>query len=53
MTPEEMEQREIERSQCEHEWPAEPGWGVFIGITRCKKCGTLARTEDFAREERS
>jgi hypothetical protein len=47
MSPEQIEEREFERSQCEHEWPSVPGWGIFIGLTRCSKCDTVARTEDF------
>ena len=52
----EFERREYERAECDgsfqHEWDSAPGWGVFIGLTRCKKCNVLARASDFARGER-
>jgi hypothetical protein len=35
--------------QCEdniHDWEYS-SWGIIIGVTRCKKCGKIARHEDF------
>ena len=43
-----------EKWQClghdlEHDWEAVPPWGVFIGFSKCKRCGKVARAEDFPR----
>lgn len=36
---------------CHHEWDA-GRWGVIIGVSRCKLCGRLSRSEDFPPEHR-
>ena len=30
-----------------HDWQILPSWGVFIGASRCKLCGKVARRSDF------
>lgn len=30
-----------------HKWESGPGWGVIIGVSKCKKCGKVSRTKDF------
>ena len=34
---------------CRHIWQifGRHGWGVIIGVTRCGKCGAVAKPEDF------
>jgi hypothetical protein len=34
-------------SDCYHDWEASFGWGVIIGVSKCKKCGKTATTKDF------
>lgn len=35
-----------------HDWESSKGWGVIIGVSRCKTCGKLAQSTDFqARSE--
>ena len=37
------------RMECEdniHDWE-HSSWGVIIGVSKCKKCGKLAKEEDF------
>ena len=35
-----------------HDWEIAPGgWGVVIGLSRCKKCGEVATAKDFSRGE--
>jgi hypothetical protein len=32
-----------------HDWEVgTDGWGVVLGVSRCKKCGKVARADDFA-----
>lgn len=36
--------------ECEdniHDWEATPGWGVIIGVSKCRKCGKVAKEKDF------
>ncbi len=30
-----------------HDWEAGGGWGVIIGVSRCRRCGKLATEQDF------
>jgi len=35
--------------ECEdniHDWE-HSSWGVIIGVSKCKKCGKVAKEEDF------
>lgn len=37
------------RMECEdniHDWE-HSSWGVIIGVSKCKKCGKVAKEEDF------
>ena len=37
------------KQQCEddiHDWE-HSSWGVIIGVSKCKKCGKVAKEEDF------
>ena len=34
-------------TKCEHLWEAHGGWGVIVGVSRCRRCGRLSRSEDF------
>lgn len=31
-----------------HEWESGTGWGVIIGVSKCKRCGRVSRASDFA-----
>uniref|UniRef100_A0A6M3LGD8 Uncharacterized protein n=1 Tax=viral metagenome TaxID=1070528 RepID=A0A6M3LGD8_9ZZZZ len=31
-----------------HDWETIPVWGVVIGVSRCKVCGKLSQSTDFA-----
>jgi len=39
--------RERKRAECNHEWEASGVAGVIVGLSRCKRCGTVSRTGDF------
>lgn len=30
-----------------HEFESGPRWGVILGVSKCKRCGAIARREDF------
>lgn len=32
---------------CSHDWTLAPGWGVFIGLSKCRICGKVAESSDF------
>lgn len=32
-----------------HDWEVGAGWGVIVGVSRCKNCGKLATETDFRR----
>ena len=37
------------KQQCEddiHDWEYS-SWGVIIGVSKCRKCGKVAKEEDF------
>lgn len=36
--------------ECAHQWEASSGWGVLIGISKCRKCGVTAQQSDFVRK---
>jgi hypothetical protein len=42
-----MEDAPDERT-CLHEWESGFGWGVIIGVSKCAKCGDVAKAEHFA-----
>jgi len=31
-----------------HDFESGDRWGVIIGVSKCKKCGAVSRSEDFA-----
>lgn len=33
-----------------HEWESSETWGVILGVSRCKKCHTLAQKRHFSWE---
>jgi len=35
-----------------HEWETVPGWGVVVGVSKCKTCGKVSRTSDFPTVEK-
>lgn len=41
----------IESNKCTgdgcHDWESGGPWGVIIGVSRCKRCGRVSRSEDF------
>lgn len=42
------------RMECEdniHDWE-HSSWGVIIGVSKCKKCGKVAKEEDFNKTDR-
>lgn len=34
-------------TECDHDWPI-TRWGILIGVAVCRKCGKVAKEEDFA-----
>lgn len=34
-----------------HNWETIKGWGVVVGLSRCKDCQILCRQEDFGFQE--
>ena len=41
------EQTNAQKHECHHEWRLCGRWGVIPGMSRCKLCGEMARTEHF------
>jgi hypothetical protein len=46
-----FEKEEYELAQCDgsfqHDWDAGSGFGVIIGLSKCKKCGRTSQCSDF------
>ncbi len=36
-----------QKANCNHDWETPDSWGVVIGVSRCKLCDVVAKTEDF------
>jgi hypothetical protein len=42
------EDERVREAACLHEWEiGVDGWGVVLGVSRCKRCGKVARKADF------
>lgn len=37
----------VDPEDCFHEWQTVDPWGIIFGVTPCRRCGTIARGEDF------
>ena len=49
MTPADLIAALEQAEGCNHEWQTSSGgWGVILGVSRCKTCGKLAEQSDFA-----
>ena len=34
-----------------HDWESGDGWGVIIGVSKCRHCGRISRASDFLAHE--